>query len=169
MGAPATQSIDLLGFDGRVDDEDASGCVVGERRVLALAEAVLPHDDLFSGLDPADPLAMRVDQCRLHVGDRLDSAAMLCHDRHLRARALQQLRHEAVHDRGALEDVGVLEDVRLVCEHLLDAQRPLLIPRPRQAQRLVPRRQLDGARARVAPERDGQGLEHDALHVVLRL
>ena len=36
-------------------------------------------------------------------------------------------------------------------------------------ERLVPGRQLDRPRAGVAPERDGERLEHDALHVVLRL
>jgi hypothetical protein len=52
-------------------------------------------------------------------------------------------------------------------QHLY-AQRPLLVPRPRQAERLVPRRKLI-ARAHVAGERDGEHLQHDALHVVLRL
>ena len=40
---------------------------------------------------------------------------------------------------------------------------------PRQAERLVPGRQLDRAGAGVAPERHGQRLEHDPLDVVLRL
>ena len=40
---------------------------------------------------------------------------------------------------------------------------------PGQAERLVPRGQLDRAGAGVAAERDRQGLEHDALDVVLRL
>ncbi len=102
-------------------------------------------------------------------GDGLDRAAVLGNDRHLRARALQQLRDEALHHLRALEDVGVLEDVGLVRQHLLDAQRPLLVPRARQPQRLVPRRQLDRPRARVAADRHRQRLQHDPLHVVLRL
>ena len=40
---------------------------------------------------------------------------------------------------------------------------------PRQAQRLVPRRQLDGPRPRVLREGDGEHLEDDALDVVLGL
>ena len=78
-------------------------------------------------------------------------------------------RDEPLHDVRALEDVGVLEQVGLVGEDLLDAQRPLLIPRPRQPERLVPGGQLDGAGAGVAAERDGERLEHDPLDVVLRL
>ena len=47
--------------------------------------------------------------------------------------------------------------------------RPLLVPGPRQAQRLVPGRQLHGAGARVLRQRDGQHLEQDAVDVVLGL
>ena len=116
-----------------------------------------------------DPLAMRLDQAGLHVGDGLDGAALLLDDRHLRAGALDQLVDEAVHDLRALEDVGVLEHVGLVGEDLLDPQRPLLIPGPGQAERLVPGGQLDRAGAGVAAERHGERLEHDPRHVVLGL
>jgi hypothetical protein len=61
----------------------------------------------------------------------------------------------------------VLEQVGLEGEHLLQAQRPLLVPRPRQAERLVPGRQLHRAGAGVLGQRDAEHLEHDALHVVL--
>ncbi len=142
---------------------------VGERRVLGLGEAVLADDDLLARLDPPQPLAVGLDQRGLHVRDGLDRAAVLGHDRHLGARALEQLGDEPVHHRRALEDVGVLEQVGLVGEDLLDAQRPLLVPRARQAERLVPGRELDRARAGVAAERHGERLEHDPLHVVLRL
>ena len=142
---------------------------VQQRRGLGLGVAVDADDDLLAGLDAADPLAVGVDERGLHVVDGLDRAAVLVDDRHLRARALEQLGDEPVHDLRALEDVGVLEQVGLVGEHLLDAQRPLLVPRPRQAERLVPGRQLDRARAGVAAERHGERLEHDALDVVLGL
>ncbi len=94
---------------------------------------------------------------------------MLLDDRHLGARALDELGDEPVHDDRALEDVGVLEQVGLEGEDLLDAQRPLLIPRPRQPERLVPRRQLHRPRAGVAAQRHAERLEHDPLDVVLRL
>ena len=49
----------------------------------------------------------------------------------------------------AVENVAEFEKVCLVGHDLLQAQRPLLIERPRQAERLVPGRQLHGAGARV--------------------
>ncbi len=61
------------------------------------------------------------------------------------------------------------QQVALVRQHLLDAQRPLLVPGPGQPQRLVPGGQLHGARACVLRERHGQHLEDDPLDVVLRL
>ena len=69
----------------------------------------------------------------------------------------------------AVEDVVVLEQVGLEREHLLHPQRPLLVPRAGQAERLVPRRQLDAAGPGPLRQRDAEHLEHDALHVVLRL
>ena len=112
---------------------------------------------------------MGLDQAGLHVGDGLDRAAVLGDDGHLLAGALDQLLDQAVHHLRALEDVGVLEQVGLVGEDLLDPQAPLLIPRPREAERLVPGRELDRAGAGVAAERHGERLEHDPRHVVLRL
>ena len=60
---------------------------------------------------------------------------------------------EAVHlrldDRAAVEDVFVVEHVGLERQDLLRPQAPLLVPRARQAERLVPRRELHRARARL--------------------
>ena len=72
-------------------------------------------------------------------------------------------------DLGAVEDVGVLEQVGLVGEDLLHPERPLLVPRARQAQRLVPGRQLHGAGPRVARQGHRQHLDQDAVDVVLGL
>ena len=69
----------------------------------------------------------------------------------------------------ALEDVVVLEQVGLEGQDLLHAQGPLLVPGPGQTQRLVPRRQLHGPGPGVLRQRDAELLEHDSLHVVLRL
>ena len=167
--APAAHRRDLLGLHRLVDDEDAALGIGRQRRLLAPGEAVLAYHGLLERLDPAQALAVGVHQGGLHVGDGLHRAAVLGDHRHLRARALQQLRHQPLHHLRALEDVGVLEDVGLVRQHLLDAQRPLLVPRARQPQRLVPRRQLDRARASIAADRHRQRLQHDPLHVVLRL
>ena len=71
--------------------------------------------------------------------------------------------------RVAVEQVGVFEQVGLVGQDLLHAQRPLLVPGARQAQGLVPGRELHGAGAGVLRERDRQHLEQDAVDVVLGL
>ena len=130
---------------------------------------VLADDLQVAALDPAHALAVRLDELGLHVVHGLDRAAVLLDDRHLGAGGLGQLVHQAVHHLRALEDVGVVEQVGLEGEDLLDPQRPLLVPRPRQAERLVPRRQLQRAGARVAAHRHGERLEHDPDDVVLRL
>ena len=75
----------------------------------------------------------------------------------------------ARHHLGAVEQVAVFQQVGLVGEDLLHPQRPLLVPRPRQAERLVPGRKLHRAGARVLRQRHRQHLDHDARDVVLRL
>ena len=167
--APAVQLGDLAGLDRRIHDQDPALGVGGQRRVRGLRVAVDAHHRLLAGLDPPDALAVGVHQGGLHVRHGLDRAALILHDVELRPRALEQLADQAVHHLRALEDVRVLEQVGLEGQHLLDAQRPLLVPRPRQAQRLVPGRELDGPSAGAAPEGDRQRLERDPLHVVLRL
>ena len=154
---------------GRVDPQDAAVLALLQRRRLRLGERVLPDHGLLARLDSPHALAVRLDQLRLHVRHRLDRAAALGHHGHLLARALDQLGDEPVHDVGALEDVGVVEQVGLVGQDLLDPQRPLLVPRPRQPERLVPGRQLERARPRVAAHRHRERLEHDPDDVVLRL
>ena len=73
------------------------------------------------------------------------------------------------HGLGAVEQVGIFEQVGLVGQDLLHAQRPLLVPGARQAQGLVPGRELDGAGAGVPGQGDRQHLEQDAVDVVLGL
>ena len=82
-------------------------------------------------------------QAALQLVDGLEGAAEGEHVVELGLRRLDQLGGLGLDHRGAVEDVVVLEQVGLVGEHLLDAQRPLLVPRAGQAERLVPRRQLD--------------------------
>ena len=69
----------------------------------------------------------------------------------------------------AVEEVGVFEQIGLEGDDLLHAQRPLLVPGARQAERLVPGRKLHGAGAGVLGEGDGEHLDQDAVDVVLRL
>ena len=168
-GAPLAERVERLLLDLGVDDEDPALGVGGQGRGLRLLIAVDADQHLLAGLDPAQALAVGVDQRRLHVGHGVDRAALLVDARHLLAGALDELGDEPLHHLRALEQVGVLEQVGLVGEHLLDPQRPLLVPRARQAERLVPGRELDRAGAGVAAERDRERLEHDPLHVVLGL
>ena len=51
----------------------------------------------------------------------------------------------------------------------MQAQRPLLVPWPRQPQGLVPRRKLHSPGPGILGQRDCQHLQHDSLDVVLRL
>ena len=169
LGLPLLERLDPLALDLGVGGEDAAVLAGGERRVLGLGEPVLADHLDLAALDPGDPLAVRLDQPRLHVGDRLDGAAVLGDHLHLGVGALGQLLDQAVHHHRALEDVGVVEQVGLVGEDLLDPQAPLLVPGAGQAERLVPGRQLDRAGAGVAAERHGERLEHDPRHVVLGL
>ena len=111
------------------------------------------------------------DQLLLHVAllDRGDRAAQRLDVGELVLRLALELLDLGGDRRRAVENVAVFEQVGLVGEDLLHAQRPLLVPRPRQAERLVPGRQLHGAGARVLRQRHGQHLDEDARDVVLRL
>src|SRR5207253_347230 len=84
-------------------------------------------------------------------------------------RSLEELLDQAVHHLGALEDVRIFEQVGLEGQHLLDAQRPLLVPWPRQAERLVPSRKLDDAHPSTAAQHHNKHLERDTLNIVLKL
>ena len=96
---------------------------------------------------------VRGDQRRLHVAGldrRRPRRPCACDRCHLGPRALDAARRPSASttvEPG--EEVVVLEQVGLVGEHLLHPQRPLLVPRPRQAERLVPRRQLHRPGPRV--------------------
>ena len=141
----------------------------GQRRVLGLGVGVQTDDLLLAGLDPGNPVPVRFDQPRLHVGNGRDRAALLLDHRHLVAGSLDELVDQTLHDYRALEDVRVLEDVGLQRDHLLDPEAPLLVPGPGQSHRLVPGRELEGPRPGVAGQDHGQGLDHDPLDVVLGL
>ena len=69
----------------------------------------------------------------------------------------------------AVENIGIFEEIGLVGGDLLHSEGPLLIPRTRQAQRLVPRRKLHGARPRLLRQDNRQHFEKDAIDVILGL
>ena len=115
------------------------------------------------------PLGVGLHEPTLDLVDHLERAAAVEHPLQLFPRRGRQLLDLRLDDLRALEEVAVLEQVGLVREHLLHAQRPLLVPRAGQAERLVPARQLQRAGSRVLRQRHAEHLEHDALHVVLGL
>ena len=115
---------------------------------------------------------VRRDELALHVAglDGGDRAAHLLHAVDLRPGAVDELGDLRLDDDRAGEEVVVLEQVALEGEHLLDAQRPLLVPRPRAGR--APRSTPGSCTARARASFDSvtrEHLEHDALHVVLRL
>ncbi len=85
------------------------------------------------------------------------------------SRVLHELGDLGGDHRRAVEQVAVVEQVGLVCQNLLEPQAPLLVPLARQAERLVPGRQLHGPGAGGSGEHDRQGLEEDPVDVVLGL
>src|SRR5713101_4524234 len=97
--------------------------------------------------DRLEPPRIGFDELLLHVArlDRGDRAAHGVDPRELGFRLALELR-DFLGDRGrAVENVRIVEQVGLIGEYLLQAQRPLLVPRPRQAERLVPVRKLHRA------------------------
>ena len=160
----STCSASIAGIDRQ--DRAFAG---GQRRHFRLRPAVDADDDLLAGLDPAHALGVALDQRALHVVDgRHRPAHGVDAGELLLGRGLE-LVDLAAHDLGAVEDVGILEEVGLVGQDLLHAERPLLVPGTRQAQRLVPGRQLHRACARIARQRHGDHLDQDAIDVVLGL
>ena len=109
-----------------------------------LGEAVDADHHLLSRLDAPHPLGLAAHQATLELVDRLEGPTECFHVGQLRRGGLGQLGRLGLDDPRALEDVVVLEHVGLEHEDLLHAQRPLLVPRPRQTQGFVPGRQLRG-------------------------
>ncbi len=127
--------------------------------------------DLIAALDRFQPRGVGFHQPLLHVA-RLDRGHRAAHlvDALELFLGLGLERVDLAFDfRRAVENIAVIQQVGLVGQDLLHAQRPLLIPGPRQAERLVPGRQLHGAGARVLRQRHRQHLDQNARDVVFGL
>ena len=124
----------------------------GQRRGFALEEFVDADDDLLAALDRLEPPRIRFDEPRFHIAalDRSDRAAHRIDDGELVLGLRLELLDLARDLAAALEEIAEFEEVGLIGHDLLHAQRPLLIERPRQAERLVPGRQLHGAGAGIS-------------------
>ena len=136
-----------------------------------LVKRVHADHDLFAPLDRLEPAGVGFDELRLQRPglDRLDRAAHRVDGGDLGERLALQLGDQRRDLLAAVENVAELEQVGLVGHDLLQAQRPLLVERARQAERLVPRRQLHGAGAGVLRQHHRQHLDQDPIGVVLRL
>ena len=167
---PRLETLDLLGLDFRRHRQDRA-FAGRQRRDFGRRELVDADHDLLAALDRLQPRGVGFHQPLLHVArfDRRDRAAHLVDAGQLLLRLALELIDLGGDLGRAVENVAVFQEIGLVGEDLLHAQRPLLVPRPRQAERLVPGRKLHRARARVLRQRHRQHLEQDAVDVVLRL
>ena len=164
------QARDLLGFGRGIDREKTIGAG-GKRRLRRLGEAVDPDHGLRAGGDRGEPAPVRFHQPLLHIA-ALDSGERPAHcldPGELRARFAGQRLDLGRHHRRPVEQVVVLEEIGLVGQDLLQPQAPLLVPGPRQAERLVPGRQLHRPSARPLRQHHGERFEQNAIDVVLRL
>jgi hypothetical protein len=169
--AKRAQALDLLALGADVRLQYRAVQVCGQRRGLGLAELVHADHGLVAALDAPYAARVGIHEPLLHVAgfDGRDRAAELLDAGKLFVRTGDELGYFCLDRRGAQEKVRVFEQVGLVRHDLLRAQRPLLVPRARQAERLVPRGQLNGAGTCVLREDDAEHLERDADRVVLRL
>ena len=120
---------------------------LGKQRLFLFAGGGVDQFRL-ARLDPVQPFGIGLDQPRFHVVDGRDGAAHLVQQAQFAARAILQLVHLPLDGRVAVEQILVFQQVGLVGQDLLHPKRPLLIPGPGQAKRLVPGGQLHGARPR---------------------
>jgi hypothetical protein len=146
--APGLQPRNLLGLDLVRHGEDRL-VAGGKRRGLRLNEAIDADDGLLAALDRLQPLGVGIDEPLLHVArlDRLHRAAHLFDLVELVPRLRLELADFARNFRRAVEQIAVFEQIGLEGDDLLHADRPLLVPRPRETQRLVPGGELHRAGA----------------------
>ena len=167
VGSPLGQ----VGHGGRahrrVDLEDVVVALEGGGG--GLGELVDADHHQLAGFDLAHALGVAAHEPTLQLVDGLERPAERQHVVQLGLGLVDQRRGLGLDHVGSGEDVVVLQQVGLEGQHLLDAQRPLLVPGAGQAQGLVPRRELERPGPGVARQGDAERLEHDALHVVLGL
>ena len=169
-GAPGLEACDLLrlGF-GRGNHDRA--LARGQRGRLGIHEGVDADDDLLAALDRLEPAGVRFDQASLEDAgfDRADRAAHRVDRRDLGQRLGLERLDQGRDFLAAVEQVAEFQKIGLIGHDLLQPERPLLVERPRQAERLVPGGQLHRARPRAARKHDRQHFDQDAVGVVFRL
>ena len=163
------QPVALVPFGVLVHGQDRRRGVTGQRGLRGFGVAIHADHDALTSRDVAHARALAGDEPLLDEVERGDHPAEVQHALDLGPGRVLDLTGFRFDDRTALENVAVFQQVGLVGENLLNAQAPLLIPRPRQAQGFVPRRELHGPAPGVLAERHPQRFQHDARNVVLRL
>ena len=153
-GRPATsarlRSCSRSASGSSAEDVALTATVGGERRRRGLGEAVDADDLARPGLDRPDALGVRLHEPALDRVDHGEGPAALEHPVELLGGGGDELGDLRLDHLRPLEEVPVLEQVGLEREDLLHPQRPLLVPRAGEAERLVPAGQLDRAGPRVA-------------------
>ncbi len=170
-GTPVFEVLDLFLLSPLVHDENVGLLVQRghEWGIGRFGEAIDPDYRDITGFDLAHTLGVALHQPLLHRVDHGERAATVEYPCELGLGGLCQLGRLLLHHVRTGEQVVVLEEIGLERQHLLNPEGPLLVPGPREPERLVPRGQLDRPRPGVVRQRHAERLEHDALHVVLRL
>ena len=148
-----------------------NGIVTTKRTWLGGRERIDANDCVFSTFNAGATKSMRRDQLALHV-TRFDGSNRTTHIKHPSDFILcfgHQLRNLGLNDNRPGEQVVVLKQIALIREHLLNPQRPLLIPRARKTQRFIPGGQLNRTRTCIFRQRHSEHLKHDSLNIVFRL
>ena len=163
---PGLQACNLLRLGLRVNLLGSAS--PGEWTFCTFSIGVDADYGLSTGLDSRKPTRVRGHESGFHRAgfDCTRDIAKRCH-------LLTRLNHQSFGIRldhaGASEDIGMLQDIGFIGNDLLRSQTPLLIPGTRQAQCLIPGRQLHGTGASILRQHYGQHLDKNAVDVILRL
>ena len=160
-----------------------AGATPVQELAFALANAVAVLDAVRdSGQVPAEDLPQVVGRISFFVNAGVRFITEMCKmraftrlwDRICRERyGVEEARYRRFRYGVQVNSLGLTEQqpennvYRILLE--MQADRPLLVPRPGQAEGLVPGRELHGAGARVLRQHHRQHLQQDAVDVVLRL
>ena len=133
----------------RNDHNRAIAC--GERRGFAFNIAIHTNNCLLAALNGFEAARVGFHKPRLHVTvfNSRNCATLFFDLGKFGTRLGFQLFDLARDLVAAIEEIAIFEKICFIGHDLLDAQRPLLIKRTRQAKRLIPCRQLHRARAGI--------------------
>ena len=168
LAAPCGQPFDLVAFGIGIGHHDRP-IARRQRRGCGFGPAVDADDRGFLGFNLGQALGVRLDQAALHIVDGRHRAAHGVDLGEFGAGAVLQGRDLAVNRGVAVEKIVIFQKVGFIGQNLLHPQRPLLIPRARQAQSLVPSGQLHRTGAGLFRQRHRQHLNQDAVDVVFGL